>query len=237
MRPDQRATDQMRPVRITPNFLEYPEGSALIEMGGTRVICTATLEEKLPQWLRNQGQGWVTAEYGMLPRSTHERTPRETNFPRGRTQEIRRMIGRSLRSAVELRLLGEQLITVDCDVIQADGGTRTASVTAGYIALAIALRKMIRTGALPPGVLRTQVAAISVGVVQGEALLDLSYEEDNQAEVDFNVVMNGQGEFVEVQGTAEGAPFVRDRLDELLALAEKGIKELLKIQQQALKAD
>lgn len=233
MRFDGRANDEMRPVLITPGYLDYPEGSALIEVGRTRVICTATIEERVPMWLREQDQGWVTAEYGMLPRATHQRTMRETRGPRDRTQEIRRLIGRSLRAAVDLRLLGERTATVDCDVIQADGGTRTASITGGYVALAIALRRLIKGGLLAPRVLGAPVAAVSVGMVQNELLLDLNYEEDSQAQVDFNVVMNGAGKYVEVQGTAEHGPFSRESMDELLKLAEKGITELLQLQREA----
>lgn len=235
MRFDGRANDEMRPVLITPGYIDYPEGSALIEVGRTRVICTASIEERVPIWLRDQDQGWVTAEYGMLPRATHRRTSRETRGPRDRTQEIRRLIGRSLRAAVDLHLLGERTVTIDCDVIQADGGTRTASITGGYVALAMALRKLIKGGLLASRVLRAPVAAISVGMVQNEPLLDLNYEEDSQAQVDFNVVMNGAGEYVEIQGTAEHGPFSRDTMNELLRLAEKGIKELLRVQKQTFK--
>ena len=233
MRFDGRARDQMRPVVLTPGYLDHPEGSALIEMGRTRVICTASVEERVPPWLRDQNQGWVTAEYGMLPRATHQRSPRETRGPRDRTQEIRRLIGRSLRAGVDLALLGERTVTIDCDVIQADGGTRTASITGGYVALAIALRKLIKGGLLAPRVLGAPIAAVSVGVVQDEALLDLNYEEDSQAEVDFNVVMNGAGEYVEIQGTAEHGTFSREKVDELLELAENGITELVKLQRAA----
>lgn len=235
MRFDRRANDEMRPVHITPGYLDYPEGSALIEVGRTRVICTATIEERVPMWLRDQGQGWVTAEYGMLPRATHQRTARETRGPRDRTQEIRRLIGRSLRAAVDLHLLGERTVTIDCDVLQADGGTRTASITGGYVALAWALRRLIKGGLLAPRSLRTPVAAISAGVVQDELLLDLNYEEDSQAQVDFNVVMNGAGQYVEIQGTAELGAFSQETMDGLVTLAHKGIKELLQIQREALK--
>jgi ribonuclease PH len=235
MRFDGRANDEMRPVVITPGYLDHPEGSALIEMGRTRVICTASIEERVPFWLRDQAQGWVTAEYGMLPRSTHQRTPRETRGPRDRTQEIRRLIGRSLRAGVNLHLLGERTVTVDCDVIQADGGTRTASITAGYVALAIALGKLIKGGLLPPRVLGAPISAISVGVVQEEVLLDLNYDEDSQAQVDFNVVMSGPDKYVEIQGTAEQGVFSREVIDELLTVAQKGIAELLKLQREAFK--
>ena len=233
MRFDGRAVDQMRPVVITPGYLDHPEGSVLIEVGRTRVICAATVEERVPRWLRDQNQGWVTAEYAMLPRATHQRTPRETRGPRDRTQEIRRIIGRSLRAGVDLTLLGERTVTVDCDVIQADGGTRTASITGGYVALAIALRKLIKGGLLAPGVLGAPIAAVSVGVVQNELLLDLNYDEDSQAQVDFNVVMNGAGKYVEIQGTAEHGAFSREELGQLLGLAEDGLVELFKLQREA----
>jgi len=230
---DGRANDEMRPVTITPGYLDHPEGSALIQVGRTRVICTASVEERVPPWLRDQSQGWVTAEYGMLPRSTHQRSPRETRGPRGRTQEIHRLIGRSLRGGVDLTLLGERTVTVDCDVIQADGGTRTASITGGYVALAIALRKLIKGGLLSPRVLGSPISAVSVGVVQDQILLDLNYDEDSQAQVDFNVVMIGTGKYVEVQGTAEEGAFSREVMDQLLELAEKGIAELVKLQRDA----
>jgi ribonuclease PH len=234
MRVDGRRNDELRPVVITPDYVQYPEGSVLIEMGATRVICNVTVEERVPAWLQSSSQGWVTAEYALLPRSTHERTPRETRGLRGRTQEIRRFIGRSLRAAVNLEELGWRTLTVDCDVIQADGGTRAASVTGGYVALAIALDKLIRGGLLPPDVLRTAVAAVSVGVVNGQVVLDPCYEEDSVAEVDFNVVMTAQGEYVEVQGTAEGRPFDREVIHELLDLAEKGARELFALQSKVL---
>ncbi len=234
MRVDGRRNDELRPVTITPDYVQYPEGSVLIELGATWVVCNVTVEERVPSWLLGQDQGWVTAEYALLPRSTHVRTPRETMGLRGRTQEIRRFIGRSLRAAVNLDKLGQRTLIVDCDVIQADGGTRTASVTGGYVALAIALNRLIRGGLLPPDVLRTPVAAISVGVVDGQPVLDLCYEEDSVAEVDFNVVMTAGGEYVEVQGTAEGRPFAREVMHELLDLAEKGIWQLFAVQKQAL---
>jgi ribonuclease PH len=233
MRFDGRANDQIRPVTITPGYLDHPEGSALIEVGRTRVVCTATIEERLPFWLRDQGQGWVTAEYGMLPRATHQRTSRETSGLRGRTQEIRRLIGRSLRAGVDLKLLGERTLTVDCDVLQADGGTRTAAITGGYVAMAIALRKLIKGGLLAARVLGSPIAAISVGVVQDEILLDLNYHEDSQAQVDFNVVMNAAGKYVEVQGTAEHGTFARETMEQLLSLAETGIQGLFKLQREA----
>ncbi len=234
MRVDGRRNDELRPVTITPDYVQYPEGSVLIELGATRVVCNVTVEERVPAWLMGQDQGWVTAEYALLPRSTHVRTPRETMGLRGRTQEIRRFIGRSLRAAVNLEKLGQRTLIVDCDVIQADGGTRTASVTGGYVALAIALNKLIRGGLLPPDVLKTPVAAVSVGVVNGQPVLDLCYDEDSIAEVDFNVVMTARGEYVEVQGTAEGQPFTRQVIHQLLDLAEKGIQQLFAVQKQAL---
>jgi ribonuclease PH len=234
MRIDGRRNDELRPVIITPDYVQYPEGSVLIKMGATRVICNVTVEERVPAWLFGSGQGWVTAEYALLPRSTHVRTPRETMGLRGRTQEIRRFIGRSLRSAVNLEKLGQRTLIVDCDVIQADGGTRTASVTGGYVALAIALDKLVRGGLLPPDVLRTAIAAVSVGVVNGRPVLDLCYEEDAVAEVDFNLVMTTGGEYVEVQGTAEGRPFAREVIHELLDLAERGTRQLFELQSKAL---
>lgn len=235
-RVDGRTVDELRPVTITPDYVAYPEGSVLIAVGETRVLCNVTVEESVPGWMRAQGieGGWLTAEYALLPRSTHRRTPRETSGLRGRTQEIRRLIGRSLRAAVDLEKLGERTCIVDCDVIQADGGTRTAAITGGYVALAIALGKLIRGGLLPAEVLETAIAAVSVGVVSDQPVLDLCYEEDSIAEADVNVVMNAAGEFIEVQGTAEGAPFSRAMLDELLDLAREGIDELLAIQQAAL---
>ena len=236
LRIDSRANDELRPVRITSGCLDYAEGAALIEVGATQVICAASVEERVPSFLQGTGQGWVTAEYAMLPRSTQVRTPREIKGLRGRTQEIRRFVGRSLRAAVDLEALGERTLIVDCDVLQADGGTRTASITGGYVALAIALDKLIRGRLLPARVLKTAVAAVSVGLVGGEALLDLCYEEDSQAEVDFNVVMTAEGRFVEIQGTAEKQPFPREVMDRLLNLAEKGIKELLEVQRGALRA-
>ena len=234
MRVDGRRNDELRLVTITPDYVQYPEGSVLIELGATRVVCNVTVEERVPAWLMGQDQGWVTAEYALLPRSTHVRTPRETMGLRGRTQEIRRFIGRSLRAAVNLEKLGQRTLIVDCDVIQADGGTRTASVTGGYVALAIALNKLIRGGLLPPDVLKTPVAAVSVGVVNGQPVLDLCYDEDSIAEVDFNVVMTARGEYVEVQGTAEGQPFTRQVIHQLLDLAEKGIQQLFAVQKQVL---
>jgi ribonuclease PH len=238
MRTDGRKLDELRAVTITPGYILYPEGSVLINMGLTRVLCTATIEEGVPRWMKNQEKpgGWITAEYAMLPRATQTRTPRETNGLGGRTQEIRRMIGRSLRSAVYLEKLGERTVTLDCDVLQADGGTRTAAITGSYVALAIALGKLVRAGEIPPDTLYSSIAAVSVGVLNGLPHLDLCYEEDSVAEVDVNVVMNAYGEFIEVQGTAERAPFSRSMFDELLKLAYKGIGELLAIQRRTLAA-
>ncbi len=235
MRVDGRAFDELRTIKIITNYTRYAEGSALIEFGDTRVLCTATIEEIVPPWLKDKGQGWVTAEYAMLPRSTLIRTPRESKGLSGRTQEIRRLIGRALRASVDLTRLGERNIIVDCDVIQADGGTRTASITGGYVALALAIRRLVQDGAIESGVFRPPVAAVSVGVVDGVPLLDLAYAEDSNAEVDFNVVLNAAGHFIEVQGTAEGEPFSRETLDQLLALAEKGIVQLLSAQAEVLR--
>jgi ribonuclease PH len=235
MRVDGRWTDELRPTRLELGYTRYAEGSVLISQGGTVVLCNATVEDRLPPWmLKEIGEhGWVTAEYSMLPRSTVTRSPRETT-PQARTQEIRRLIGRSLRAAVDLPLLGKRQIIVDCDVLQADGGTRTASVTGGYVALALALRKLVATGVAPSEVLRPPVAAVSVGIVEGEPLLDLCYAEDMHAEVDLNAVMNAEGRFIELQGTAEGLPFDRVTLDRLLDLAAGGIGELLRVQREAL---
>lgn len=233
MRPDGRRPNQLRPITFTLGYTDYAEGSVLVSMGGTRVLCNASVEDKVPPWLVGKGQGWLTGEYSLLPRSTHTRTPRETT-PSGRTQEIRRLIGRSLRVCVDLTRLGERTLTVDCDVLQADGGTRTAAVTGGYVATALALRKLIDAGAVPPDVLATSVAAVSVGIVEGEPRLDLCYAEDAKAEVDCNVVMTAEGRFVEVQGTAEREPFDHAALDTLLTLAERGIRELMAAQQAAL---
>jgi ribonuclease PH len=234
MRIDGRAWDEMRPVRMTPGFVKVAEGSVLIEMGGTRVLCNATVEDSVPRWRLGSGAGWVTAEYAMLPRSTHQRTRRETRGLGGRTQEIRRLIGRSLRAAVDLEKLGERTIILDCDVIQADGGTRTASITGGYVALALAVGRLVEAGELPLDVLSGGLAAISLGLVDGQLFLDLCYEEDSAAEADFNIVMTGDGRLIEVQGTAEGAPFDRAALDAMLDLAEQGIDQLLSLQRQVI---
>jgi ribonuclease PH len=235
-RSDGRSPADLRPLAYELGFQEWANGSVLFSMGKTRVLCAATVSDDAPRWLRNTGRGWVTGEYSMLPASTNERSPREVNKGRlgGRTQEIQRLIGRSLRSVTDLSRLGERTVTVDCDVLQADAGTRTASITGGYIALAIALRGLAETGRVPGDLLTDTVAAVSVGIVDGEARLDLSYEEDSGADVDFNVVMTGSGTIVEVQGTAEGTPFTRPDLDALLDLGAGGIADLTKIQLEAL---
>ncbi len=233
MRVDGRHPRELRPVKITPGYIDYPAGSVLIESGKTRVLCAVSVQPEVPRWLKGQNQGWLTAEYAMLPGSTNTRTPRETT-PSARSQEIRRLIGRSLRAAVDLKLIGENTITIDCDVIQADGGTRTAAITGAYVALAIAVRKMIAEKTASPRALRTQVAAVSVGIVNGAELLDLCYEEDSRAEVDFNVVMTGEGKFIEVQGTAEGEPFAREAMDRLVDLARGGIGELMEMQKRVI---
>lgn len=232
-RPDGRRPAELRPVNFVLNYIEYAEGSVLIEVGRTRVLCNVSVEEQVPAWMAGRGVGWLTAEYALLPRSTHTRTSRETWGLRGRTQEIRRLIGRSLRAAVDLELLGERTLVVDCDVLQADGGTRTAAITGGYLAVALALRRLAGQGRVPSEVLRPPVAAVSVGVVGGEVWLDLCYAEDRDAEVDLNVVMT-DGRLVEVQGTAEGSPFSRETLDRMLDLATQGINYLIQHQREAL---
>jgi len=233
-RPDGRAPDQLRPIIVTRDYLLHPEGSVLVEFGATKVICTASVEDKVPPFLKGQGQGWVTAEYAMLPRSTNTRTQRENRGPSGRSQEIQRLVGRALRAVIDRGKLGERTVWVDCDVIQADGGTRTAAITGGFIAVADAITRI--PGLQTSAAIRDCVAAISVGVVQGQALLDLNYAEDSTAEVDMNIVMTGSGEFVEVQGTAEQVPFSHARLDALLAVAETGIRRLVGLQRRALDA-
>jgi ribonuclease PH len=231
-RSDGRAADQLRDTRITPGFLMHAEGSVLIEVGLTRVVCSASVEDRVPPFLRNTGKGWVTAEYGMLPRATTTRTQREASAGRvgGRTQEIQRLIGRSLRSVTRLAELGERTIWIDCDVIQADGGTRTASITGAFVALVLALRRLRDSGVLRNIPIQDHVAATSVGVVNGTPMLDLAYDEDSRAEVDMNIVKTGDGRFVEVQGTAEGPPFERSALDSLMTLADAGIRSLVDIQ-------
>ncbi len=238
MRSDGRAPNQLRSVKLTPDFITTAEGSVLIEVGKTRVICTATIDDGVPSFLKGSGKGWVTGEYGMLPRATDERTPRESSRGRqsGRTLEIQRLIGRSLRSVTDTKLLGERTVWVDCDVIQADGGTRTASITGAYVALALAFEKMVLAGIMRTVPLTDSVAATSVGIVDDQLLLDLAYDEDSRAEVDMNVVMTGRGHFVEIQATAEGRPFAGDELQRLLALASSGIHTLTEHQLTVLPA-
>lgn len=236
MRSDGRKKDEMRPVKITRGYLKHPEGSVLIEVGDTKVICTATIDEGVPPFLRNKGTGWVTAEYSMLPRSTHSRSQREASRGKvgGRTHEIQRLIGRALRSVTDMEKLGERTVWIDCDVIQADGGTRTASITGSYVALHDALNKLKNEGVISEIPLTDSLAAISVGIVQGEACLDLNYVEDSSAEVDMNFVMTGSGKYVEVQGTAEEAPFGREEMEMMTDLAAQGINQLTEIQKKVL---
>ena len=236
MRPSGRAADAMRDVRFTRHFTRHAEGSVLVEFGDTRVLCNATVESRVPPWLKNKGRGWVTAEYSMLPRSTHDRMVREAARGKlgGRTMEIQRLIGRSLRAVVDLEALGERQIIVDCDVIQADGGTRTASISGAYVALSDAIRKAREQGLIRKDPLHGQVAAISVGIFGGEPVLDLDYDEDSQAETDLNLVMNEAGGVIEIQGTAEGHAFRRDELDQMLDLGEKGIQEICEAQRTVL---
>ncbi|HXF75349.1 MAG TPA: ribonuclease PH [Methylomirabilota bacterium] len=236
MRADGRKTTQLRPVKITPSYIKTSDGSVLIEMGDTKVICTAKLEERVPQFLRNTGKGWITSEYGMLPGSSQQRIGREASRGRvgGRTHEIQRLIGRSLRAVTDLGKLGERTIWIDCDVIQADGGTRTASITGGYVALVEAVRGWVARGVIGVDPIKDSVAAVSIGVIDGKIHLDLCYEEDSKADVDMNFVMTGSGKFVEVQGTAESAPFTRKQMERMAELAQRGIKELLKIQKKVI---
>jgi ribonuclease PH len=236
MRIDGRKADELRPVRIVKSFLKYAEGSALVEMGNTKVICTASIEEGVPSFLKNTGSGWITAEYGMLPRATHTRSAREAAKGKqsGRTLEIQRLIGRSLRSVIDMNCLGERTIKIDCDVIQADGGTRVASVTGSYVALVEALQKMRQKNLISRLPVKTPVAAVSAGIIGGRPVLDLCYEEDSSAFVDLNVVMTGVGEFVEIQGTGEDRPFSRKDLADLLELASYGIAKLIEIQKETL---
>ncbi len=233
-RSDGREPKALRPVKITRNYLKHAEGSVLIQIGDTKVICTASVEERVPPFLRNTGKGWVTAEYSMLPRSTNTRTSRDKGGGGGRTFEIQRLIGRSLRSVIDLTAFGERTIWIDCDVIQADGGTRTASITGAYVALVDAFRKMVKNGMIEKVPVKDSVAAISVGRVDGEVLLDLNYEEDSKAEVDMNVVMTGSEKFVEIQGTAEGGVFTKKEMDALMKIAQNGIKVLTRIQKKSL---
>ena len=236
MRPSQRQADQLRSVRITRNFTQHAEGSVLIEMGDTRVLCTASVEENLPPFLRGKGQGWVTAEYGMLPRATHTRSAREAAKGKqtGRTQEIQRLIGRSLRAVTDLKALGERQITLDCDVLQADGGTRCAAITGAWIALHDACEKLVVAGKIAANPLRDHVAAVSVGIYQGSPVLDLDYPEDSSCDTDMNVIMTGKGGIVEIQGTAEGEPFTREQMNVLMDLAQMGIGQLVAAQESAL---
>ena len=235
-RTDGRAPNELRNVKITPDFLAYAEGSVLIEMGNTRVVCAASLEERVPPFLRNTGQGWLTAEYAMLPRSTQTRTAREIGRggPSGRTHEIQRLIGRSLRAVADMKALGERTLTIDCDVLQADGGTRTAAITGAYVAFSLAVSRLLKAGKISRSIVLNSVAAVSVGIVDNTPLLDLKYDEDSRADVDMNVVCTGDGRFIEVQGTAEREPFSRQQMGELLALAESGIGSLNRVQQQVL---
>ncbi|MGO9613831.1 MAG: ribonuclease PH [Dissulfurispiraceae bacterium] len=234
MRPDGRKNDELRRVRVTRNFIRVAEGSVLVECGNTRVICTASIEERVPPFLRDQKKGWVTAEYGMLPRATHSRTTREASSGRvsGRTHEIQRLIGRALRAVVDREILGERTVWIDCDVIQADGGTRTASITGAYISLNDALQHLLKNGIIEKNPIKDYLAAVSVGIINNEPRLDLCYAEDSTAQVDMNVVMTGEGSIVEIQGTAESEPFPKQMLDSLMILAEKGIMELITLQKE-----
>jgi ribonuclease PH len=236
MRPSGRRPDELRPVKLTRRFTQHAEGSVLVEFGATKVLCTASVEEKVPPFLRDSGQGWVTAEYGMLPRSTHTRSDREAARGKqsGRTQEIQRLIGRSLRAVVDMKALGSRSIQIDCDVIQADGGTRTAAITGAYVALHDAIDWLLKRSLIEASPIRDAVAAVSVGIYSGATVLDLDYAEDSNCETDMNVVMTGAGGFVEVQGTAEGAPFSRSQMSDLMALAETGIRALVAKQRAAL---
>jgi ribonuclease PH len=237
-RGDGRTYDQLRPVKITPGFQSFAEGSVLIELGRTRVVCSVSVEDRVPPFLRNSGNGWVTAEYSMLPRATLTRTERESAKGKvsGRSQEIQRLIGRSLRAVTDMKSLGERTLTLDCDVLQADGGTRTAAITGAYVALYLAMDKLANMGVISSIPLNSAVAATSVGIVHNNRLLDLCYDEDSQAEADFNIVMTGKGEFVEIQGTAETKPFNKESVDFLLELAEKGIRELFAVQKSVIDA-
>jgi ribonuclease PH len=236
MRPNDRSVEQVRPITITRNYTAYAEGSVLVEFGNTKVLCNATVEENVPRWLKGQGKGWVTAEYGMLPRATHSRNRREAASGKqgGRTMEIQRLIARSLRAVVDLQAMGEFMITVDCDVIQADGGTRTASISGASVALADAFQYLIEQGKLKSNPMKGHVAAVSVGIVEGEALCDLEYVEDSAADTDMNVVMTEEGKMIEIQGTAEGEPFSHEELMDLLALAKKGIADIVTLQKASL---
>jgi ribonuclease PH len=236
MRPSGREPDQLRPVQFITNFTRHAEGSVLAEFGDTRVLCTASIENRVPPWLRGAGQGWVTGEYGMLPRSTHSRSDREAARGKqsGRTQEIQRLIGRSLRAVTDLAALGERTVTLDCDVLQADGGTRTAAISGAYVALQLAMRRLCKQNKLPSNPLHGQIAAVSVGIFAGVPILDLDYAEDSQAETDMNVVMNEAGRFVEIQGTAEGHAFSKEEFNALIALAARGIGQIIEAQKKAI---
>lgn len=236
MRPNDRAVDQIRPIKITRNYTAYAEGSVLVEFGNTKVLCNATVEENVPRWLKGQGKGWVTAEYGMLPRATHTRNRREAASGKqgGRTMKIQRLIARSLRAVVDLKVMGEIMITVDCDVIQADGGTRTASISGASVAMADAINSLLVSGKLKKNPMKGHVAAVSVGIVGAQALCDLEYVEDSAADTDMNVVMTEDGKMIEIQGTAEGEPFSHEELMQLLALANKGIADIVEAQKAAL---
>jgi ribonuclease PH len=238
MRPSKRAADELRTLRFTPDYTKHAAGSVLTEFGDTRVLCTASIENRVPIWLRGQNQGWVTGEYGMLPGSTNSRSAREAARGKqsGRTQEIQRLIGRSLRAATDLQALGERTVTLDCDVLQADGGTRTAAVSGAFVALSIAMNRLCRKNQLKRNPVHGQIAAVSVGIYRGTPVLDLDYKEDSQAETDMNIVMNDAGRFIEVQGTAEGHAFDRSEFDALLELASKGVDEILKAQLDAIEA-
>ena len=237
IRPDGRAYDQLRPITFHPGYTQYPEGSVLVTWGDTRVLCNLTIQNGVPNWLTGQDSGWLTAEYAMLPRSTLTRTPRETHGLKGRTQEIRRLVGRSLRMAVDLSLIGDRTLLIDCDVLQADGGTRVASITGGYIALALGLKKLMTSGEIPAEALSPPIAAVSVGIVQGQPILDLNYTEDSQADVDLNIVKTSKGQYIEIQGTAEHQPFTPQALQNMLKLADKGVQKLVSLQKTALQAE
>lgn len=239
MRPSRRNADDLREIKLTSNFTRHAEGSVLVEFGDTRVLCNASVENRVPRFLKGRGEGWITAEYGMLPRSTHDRMPREAARGKqgGRTLEIQRLIGRSLRAAVDLQALGERTITIDCDVIQADGGTRTASITGGFVALSLAMSRLMRKKQIKSNPIHGQIAAVSVGIYNGTPILDLDYSEDSSAETDMNVVMNDAAAFIEIQGTAEGHAFRREELDSMLELARNGINQIMEKQRSALGLD
>jgi ribonuclease PH len=239
MRPSGRNADDLREIKLTSNFTRHAEGSVLVEYGDTRVLCNASVENRVPRFLKGRGEGWVTAEYGMLPRSTHDRMPREAarGKQNGRTLEIQRLIGRSLRAAVDLQALGERTITIDCDVIQADGGTRTASITGGFVALSLAMSRLMCKKQIKTNPIHGQIASVSVGIYNGASILDLDYSEDSSAETDMNVVMNDAGAFIEIQGTAEGHAFRREELDSMLELARNGINQIMEKQRSALGLD